>query len=147
MRDARRARRPFRARVCVLACGANYTLQRRLGLGMPPVFVQSAQIGTAGEALRDVEVISAAAVAPNGFAWAVPVRAAPGAFARIGLMCDGDSRRTVPALSRRSIGERWGMRCRPRLPPGPAAKDAAAGADRPDVCRPRPGGRRRRPGS
>jgi flavin-dependent dehydrogenase len=32
------------ARACVLACGANYSLQRRLGLGMPGVFLQSAQV-------------------------------------------------------------------------------------------------------
>ena len=33
-----------RARACILACGANYVLQRRLGLGMPSVFLQSAQV-------------------------------------------------------------------------------------------------------
>src|SRR5204863_1483241 len=31
------------ARACVLACGANYTLQRTLGLGTPSLFLSSAQ--------------------------------------------------------------------------------------------------------
>src|SRR5262245_44315204 len=34
----------FRARACILACGANYTLQRKLGLGIPSAFLQSAQV-------------------------------------------------------------------------------------------------------
>jgi len=34
----------FQARACILACGANYSLQRRLGLGFPSVFLKSAQV-------------------------------------------------------------------------------------------------------
>jgi digeranylgeranylglycerophospholipid reductase len=96
------------ARVCVLACGANYTLQRRLGLGMPSVFVQSAQSELPVRQLRDVEVYFGRTVAPNGFAWAVPVERASGSFARIGLMCDGDSAEPFRRFLAR-VAERWGV--------------------------------------
>ena len=35
---------PLRARAAILACGANYAIQKRLGLGMPSAFLQSAQL-------------------------------------------------------------------------------------------------------
>ena len=56
--------------------------------------------------LRDVEVHFGRSVAPNGFAWAVPVERPSGAFARIGLMCDGDSAEPFRRFLAR-IGERW----------------------------------------
>jgi digeranylgeranylglycerophospholipid reductase len=96
------------ARVCVLACGANYTLQRRLGLGMPSLFAQSAQSELPVERLRDVEVYFGRGVAPNGFAWAVPVERPSGRFARIGLMCDGDAADPFRRFLAR-VGERWGV--------------------------------------
>ena len=96
------------ARVCVLACGANYTLQRRLGLGMPSVFVQSAQAELPVRQLRDVEVYFGRTVAPNGFAWAVPVERPSGSFARIGLMCDGESAEPFRRFLARVAG-RWGV--------------------------------------
>src|SRR4051812_48467367 len=36
--------RRIAAKACVLACGANYSLQKRLGLGTPVMHLQSAQI-------------------------------------------------------------------------------------------------------
>jgi digeranylgeranylglycerophospholipid reductase len=96
----------FRARVCVLACGANYTLQRRLGLGMPSVFVQSAQAELPVRQLRDVEVYFGRTVAPNGFAWVVPVERPSGSFARIGLMCDGESAEPFRRFLAH-VAERW----------------------------------------
>jgi digeranylgeranylglycerophospholipid reductase len=96
------------ARVCVLACGANYTLQRRLGLGMPSVFVQSAQAELPVRQLRDVEVYFGRTVAPNGFAWAVPVERPSGSFARIGLMCDGESAEPFRRFLAR-VAARWGV--------------------------------------
>jgi geranylgeranyl reductase family protein len=96
------------ARACVLACGANYSLQRRLGLGMPSIFVQSAQLELPVTEVGDVEVHFGRTVAPDGFAWAVPVQRASGRFARVGLMCDGDAagpfRRFLDA-----VGSRWGV--------------------------------------
>jgi digeranylgeranylglycerophospholipid reductase len=80
-----------RARLCVLACGANYSIQRRLGLGMPSMFMQSAQLELPAGRVGDVEVHFGRDVAPNGFAWLVPVRRGDRSFARVGLMCERDS--------------------------------------------------------
>jgi digeranylgeranylglycerophospholipid reductase len=106
-----------RARVVVLACGASYALQRRLGLGLPRMMLQSAQAELPAERLGAVEVHFGADVAPGGFAWAVPVQRANRTCVRIGVMCDGDAgghfRRTLE-----KIGPRWGARigdgCVPR---------------------------------
>jgi geranylgeranyl reductase family protein len=96
------------ARVCILACGANYVFQRRLGLGLPGVFLQSAQVEWPTSAFDDVEVHFGHAVAPSGFAWAVPVRRGSSSFARIGLMCDGNAARYFDEFVRR-IGARLGV--------------------------------------
>jgi digeranylgeranylglycerophospholipid reductase len=97
-----------RGRVCVLACGAQYAIQRRLGLGMPAVFLQSAQIEVPARALGDVEVRFGSEVAPGGFAWTVPVRRPSGPHARIGLMCDRDAGRYFDRLLR-TQAPRWGI--------------------------------------
>jgi digeranylgeranylglycerophospholipid reductase len=86
-----RHRDSIRARTCVLACGANYTLQRRLGLGLPSVYMQSAQLELPAGREGDVELYFGRHVAPNGFAWVVPVRRVDGWYARVGLMCETDS--------------------------------------------------------
>ena len=65
-------------RACVLACGAQYAIQRRLGMGLPAVFLQSAQMELPAARLGDVEVRFGRQVAPGGFAWTVPVVAALG---------------------------------------------------------------------
>ena len=96
------------ARACILACGANYTLQRRLGLGMPEVFLQSAQIEWPSAGSDRVEVHFGQAVAPSGFAWVVPIRRDCGAFSRIGLMCDRNAGRHFRAFVDR-IGDRRGL--------------------------------------
>jgi digeranylgeranylglycerophospholipid reductase len=79
------------ARAVVLACGANYSFQKRLGLGMPTTFLQSAQMELPASRLGDVEIHFGSEIAPKGFAWAVPVRRASGTFARIGVMAEGDA--------------------------------------------------------
>ena len=104
-----------RGRVCLLACGASYALQRRAGLGMPRLLLNSAQAEVPAEALRDVEVHFGSAVAPRGFAWAVPVlRDRP--YVRIGVMCDGDAGRYFQRLME-TIGPRWGVEDTERHPP------------------------------
>jgi len=79
------------ARAVILACGANYQFQKRLGLGMPTTFLQSAQLELPAGRPGDVEVHFGSEIAPKGFAWAVPVQRASGTFARIGVMADGDA--------------------------------------------------------
>ena len=96
------------ARSVILACGANYTFQRRLGLGMPSTFLQSAQLELPVERPGDVEIHFGSEIAPKGFAWAVPVRRASGAFARIGVMADGDASAYFSKMLDR-VRDRWGV--------------------------------------
>jgi geranylgeranyl reductase family protein len=127
---------PLRARACVLACGANYTLQRRIGLGMPSVFLQSAQVEWPAASCDAVEVHFGQSVAPKGFAWVVPVRRGGSSFARIGLMCEGNARAHFQAFVQR-IGDRWGIEkfdtggsAQPRLKMLPLAPIGRTYADR-----------------
>jgi len=101
---------------------------------MPSVFVQSAQAELPVRQLRDVEVYFGRTVAPNGFAWAVPVERPSGAFARIGLMCDGESAEPFRRFLARVAG-RWGVAPReagsnPRRKMLPLAPIARTFADR-----------------
>jgi geranylgeranyl reductase family protein len=75
-------------RACVLACGAQYRFHRDLGLGLPEVFLQSAQLETKFPSSSDVEVRFGRQVAPAGFAWLVPLTRDGVAHARIGLMSE-----------------------------------------------------------
>lgn len=99
---------PVRARTAILACGANYAFQKRLRLGMPSTFLQSAQLELPVERLGDVEIHFGSEIAPKGFAWAVPVKRASGSFARIGLMADGDTGMYFERMIER-VRERWGV--------------------------------------
>lgn len=103
-----RNRAPVRARIVILAAGANYTLQRRLQLGLPPVFLQSAQLELPARHPAAVEVHFGAEVAPKGFGWAVPVLRPEGTFARVGVMAAGRANRHFEVLVAR-IAERWGI--------------------------------------
>jgi digeranylgeranylglycerophospholipid reductase len=120
-----------RSRMCVLACGANYRLQQRLGLGRPAVFLQSAQLELPLSNHGDVEVHFGQAVAPNGFAWVVPVRRSGSRWCgRVGLMCERDAadyfRRFVTRVqSRLGLGIADCPELRPRrkmLPLAPIAR-------------------------
>jgi digeranylgeranylglycerophospholipid reductase len=97
-----------RARACVLACGAQYAVQRRLGMGLPSVFLQSAQLELPASRAGDVEVHFGRRVAPGGFAWAVPVQRPGRSCARVGLMCDRDAGAHFRSFVA-SITKRWGL--------------------------------------
>ena len=99
---------PVRARSVILACGANYSFQKRLGLGMPSTFLQSAQLELPAEQLGDVEIHFGSEIAPKGFAWAVPVRRSYGTFARIGVMAESDPAAYFSRMIAR-IRQRWGV--------------------------------------
>jgi digeranylgeranylglycerophospholipid reductase len=98
----------IRARALVLACGANYAFQRRLGLGMPATFLQSAQLELPADRPGDVEIHFGSEIAPKGFAWAVPVQRAYGTFARIGVMAEGDASLYFSRMLAR-VREAWGV--------------------------------------
>jgi len=94
-------------RVAVLACGASYAIQRKLGLGMPRLLLHSAQIELPAARLGHVEVHFGRSVAPQGFAWAVPVqREQP--YVRIGVMCErGGGGHFNDVVAR--LSARWGI--------------------------------------
>jgi digeranylgeranylglycerophospholipid reductase len=105
-----------RGRVCVLACGASYAVQRKLGLGIPKLLLHSAQAELPASRLGDVEVHFGEHVAPRGFGWAVPVqREQP--YVRIGIMCEHDAARYFSRLLA-DVAPRWGVEsaaaCQPR---------------------------------
>ena len=121
----------IRTRMCVLACGAHYALQQRLGMGLPAVFLQSAQLELPAGRGGDVEVHFGRTIAPQGFAWVVPVRRPDARWcARIGLMCQRDAANGFRRFLRR-VEDRLGLdtqacaRLQPRrrmLPLAPIAR-------------------------
>jgi geranylgeranyl reductase family protein len=97
------------ARAAVLATGANYALQRRLGMGLPRVYLQSAQREfPAATADGPVEVFFGRAIAPKGFGWIVPVQRREGAFVRVGVMAERDVEQGFATLVARAR-HRWGI--------------------------------------
>jgi geranylgeranyl reductase family protein len=98
----------LRARLVILACGASYPLQRRFGLGVPSSFLHTAQREVPARRLDDVEIHFGAAVAPGGFAWAVPVERPDGPHVRIGVMATHGAPGWYQAMSER-IADRWGI--------------------------------------
>jgi geranylgeranyl reductase family protein len=107
-----------RARAVVLACGANYAHQRRLGLGSPVAFLQTAQIELPCERPGDVELYFGSEIAPGGFGWAVPVNRGGSLHARVGVMCQRDAAQRLQTVIAR-LRDRWGLFdagcCRPRM--------------------------------
>lgn len=99
----------WQARACVVACGANYSLHRRLGLGMPAAYLRSAQMEVRADRPGDVEVHFGNDVAPQGFAWAVPVQRGADSCARIGLMCEHDASGHFDRFYAR-MSAAWGLR-------------------------------------
>jgi flavin-dependent dehydrogenase len=97
-----------RARAAILACGANYSLHRQVGLGMPRLFLHTAQVEVTARELGDVELHFGHDVAPKGFGWAVPVIRGRQQCARVGVMCESDAARHFTRVAAR-IASRWGL--------------------------------------
>ena len=102
------ADRVLQARACVMACGANYRFNRRLGLGLPRLFAHSAQREVPFPDTDHVEVYLGRQVAAGGFGWLVPFRRDGASYARVGVMCENRARASFKALSQR-IGDRFGI--------------------------------------
>lgn len=96
------------ARACIMACGANYRFNRRLGLGLPRVFAHSAQREIAFPETDHVEVYLGRQIAAGGFGWLVPFKRGAATYARVGVMCDSRARAAFKALSAR-IAERFAI--------------------------------------
>jgi len=106
--DAIAGGEPVRARLAVLACGATYGFQRRFGFGLPRTYLHTAQREYRARRLRGVELHFGRDVAPDGFAWAVPVVRADGAFVRIGVMGSHDILQCYARVLAR-VGDAWGI--------------------------------------
>jgi digeranylgeranylglycerophospholipid reductase len=96
------------ARLLVVACGANYAFQRRVGLGLPRDYLHTAQRELPATTPGDVELHFGREVAPDGFAWAVPVVRPTGTFARVGVMASRDPVGSYSRMLAR-IAARWGL--------------------------------------
>jgi geranylgeranyl reductase family protein len=116
-----------RARVAILACGANYALHRQVGLGMPRMFLHTAQVELPARHLGDVELHFGSGIAPKGFGWVVPVVRGTQHCARLGVMSENDAPLYFDRLIAR-VADRWGIDptdMRPRqkiLPLGPLSR-------------------------
>jgi digeranylgeranylglycerophospholipid reductase len=116
------------ARVCVLACGVGYALQRQLGLGLPSLFLHSAQLELdAAQAGSAVELHVGERTAPEGFAWLVPVLRDKQPRVKVGLMARGDAAQYLARfLARPPVTERLvsapGPPIRRLLPLGPVGR-------------------------
>ena len=94
------------ARACILACGANYSLHRQIGLGMPRMVLHTAQVELPAREAGDVELHFGSEVAPKGFGWVVPVRRGRDLCARLGVMCGGEAPLHFSRLIDR-VASRW----------------------------------------
>ena len=116
------------ARVCVLACGVGYGLQRQLGLELPSLFLHSAQIEVDARAASSaVELFLGREIAPEGFAWMVPLTRGEGPRMKVGVVTRGDAeQRLRGALAMRGVIERVasppGIPFRRLLPLAPARR-------------------------
>ena len=99
---------PLRARSCVLACGGRYALHRQLGLGVPSLLLHTAQRELPARTPGDVEVHFGSEIAPQGFAWVVPVWRRGRSFARIGVMAEAQAPTYFARMVAR-IASRWGV--------------------------------------
>jgi digeranylgeranylglycerophospholipid reductase len=99
---------PIVGRACILSTGASYALHRPLGLDLPPLSLNSAQLEIPARKPGDVEVHFGSQIAPQGFAWVVPIRRGTSWLARLGVMCSSNTDRVFKNFMQ-SVSERWGL--------------------------------------
>lgn len=140
---------PIRARVCVLACGANYRFNQTLGLGVASNIVQSAQAEVPFPISDHVDVYVGQDVAPQGFGWVVPFERNGAGSARVGLMCDHGARARFAAFAERVWRDRGlgaaipepRVKALPLAPAGPTyAERVVAVGDAAGLVKPSTGG-------
>ncbi|MBI3318387.1 MAG: NAD(P)/FAD-dependent oxidoreductase [Candidatus Omnitrophica bacterium] len=83
LREKEEEAEPIRARLAVIAAGFGSNLPLQVGLQGPKSIVYGAQAEVEMEGLRDVEIYLGRKLAPEAFAWVVPL--SPGT-ARVGLI-------------------------------------------------------------
>jgi digeranylgeranylglycerophospholipid reductase len=100
--------RLVRARVALLACGAHYALQRSFGLGLPKRYLHTAQRELPSSRTCELELHFGHSVAPEGFAWAVPIVRPEGTYVRVGVMASSDAAGCYTRMLDR-LRDRWGV--------------------------------------
>jgi digeranylgeranylglycerophospholipid reductase len=103
------------ARLLIMACGANYTFQRRFGLGLPRSYLHTAQRELVARRVGDVELHFGHDIAPGGFAWAVPIVRESGTYVRVGVMTARDPLGGYARMLARVAGP-WGIEDAPEPP-------------------------------
>jgi digeranylgeranylglycerophospholipid reductase len=103
------------ARLLIVACGANYTFQRRFGLGLPRSYLHTAQRELVARRPGDVELHFGNDIAPGGFAWAVPIVRESGTYVRVGVMTARDPLGGYARMLARVAGP-WGIEDAPEPP-------------------------------
>ena len=106
--------RQFRARACVLACGAQYRFNRQLGLGIPRAYLQSAQLETPFVPAEEVEIDLDRAIAPGGFGWMVPFAREGVPAARVGLMASSSAALRFASYAQ-ALTKRFGLASGPSM--------------------------------
>jgi len=97
-----------RARLVLLACGAQYALQRSFGLGLPKHYLHTAQRELPAASICDLELHFGRQIAPDGFAWAVPIVRPEGPYVRVGVMASNDAAGCYARMLDR-VRDRWGV--------------------------------------
>jgi flavin-dependent dehydrogenase len=77
------------ARVCVIATGARYRFQRRLGWGIPSLLLSSAQCEVPAPPATGFDVFFRRDTGPDGFAWLAPMERGGITHAKVGVMVRG----------------------------------------------------------
>ena len=103
------------ARLLIMACGANYTFQRRFGLGLPRSYLHTAQRELVARRVGDVELHFGHDIAPGGVAWAVPIVRESGTYVRVGVMTARDPLGGYARMLARVAGP-WGIEDAPEPP-------------------------------
>lgn len=120
----------LRARAVILACGVSYKFQRHLGLGLPVHVTHTAQLEVMAEASDTVGIHFGRSVAPDGFAWTVPVTRGNAHRMKVGVLARGDAgahlaRFLAQPSTRRRMLEEPGRPLRRLLPLAPLPKTFA----------------------
>jgi geranylgeranyl reductase family protein len=79
------------ARALVLACGVTYRFHRAIGWRLPSSMLHTAQIELDASPAEAVEIHLGRRVAPEGFAWLVPLRRGDRSRVKAGVLLRGDA--------------------------------------------------------
>lgn len=117
----------LRTRVVVLACGVGYRFNRALGFQLPAAVLHAAQIEIEAEPADALEIHLGRRVAPEGFAWLVPLRRSEQPRLKAGVLLRGDACRHLNGFLdrpeiRRRLREAPGTPIRRLAPVGPTRR-------------------------